>query len=194
MESKRLPFAEEWKVNTMDITVGVLLGVVQGVVVVTGAMDYVSRLLQTVGFGGFVMSMILTSFYGTLIPTAGYLRKRILVPVIAGTVLALMRWFTGDPDGVMILAWWTIGSFWFGLIMWALRWKDSWWRYGLAGAGMVGWATGFWWWLMGIRAFGWGAYAVSQPAALIGGFICSGLLGYGLGKAVQRVGIGVVER
>jgi ABC-type thiamin/hydroxymethylpyrimidine transport system permease subunit len=190
----KLPFSDEWKVNTMDITVAVLLGVVQGVVVVTGALDYFARALQTVGFAGFVLAMTIVGFYGPLIVTAGYLRKRILVPFIAGTILALMRWFTGDPDGILQLVWWGVGSLIFGLIMWAFKWKDQWWRYGIAAAVMCGWAAGVWFFITGIRALGWSAYFISQPTVIIAGFFLSGLIGYGLGKALERVGIAAVER
>lgn len=189
-----LPFKDEWKTTTLDITVAVLLGVVQGVVVVTGALDYFSRALQTVGIAGFVGAMIITSCYGILITTAGYLRKRILVMTLAGTILALMRWFTGDPNGAFQLVWWTIGGFIGGAVLWFFRWKDSWWRYGIAGAIMCGWAAGSWFWLMGIRALGWEAYFISQPSVIIAGFFTSGLLGYAIGKAVKGVGVSVVER
>jgi hypothetical protein len=194
MLAKRLSFRDEWKVNTIDITVAVLLGVVQGVIVVVGALDYLNRVAQTTGVGGVIASMIILGLFGTLIVTAGFLRKRILVPIIAGVVLALIRWFTGDPDGALILIWWGIAPFFFGLVLWAFRWKDSWWVYALGGAAMVAWAAGSWWWLFGIRAMGFASYAAAHPTAILSGFILSGILGYLLAKAVQKVGIAVVER
>jgi hypothetical protein len=192
--ARSLSFRDEWRVATLDITIAVLLGVVQAVVVVTGALDYFARALQTLGVGGFIGSMIIVSFYGPLILTSGFLRKRILVPVIAGTVLAVIRWFTGDPNGAAQLIWWGIGGLVAGATLWAFRWREVWWVYGVAGSLTAAWAGGSWWLLMGVSALGWGAYAVSQPTLFVAGFVITGLLGFAIGKAIRGTGIAVVER
>lgn len=193
-QSGRLPFKDEWKVNTLDITIGVILGVVQGVVIVTGALDYLSRLGWTLGMAGIVMAMLVASFYGTLVMTAGFLRKRILVMVIAGTIVALLRWFTGDPNGPAHLIFWTIGGFIAGTLLWLFRWKDSWWRYAITGAILEGWTFGLWFLIFGLNAMGFTTYLLAQGAIMVFGFFTCGLLGYALGKALQKVGVSVVER
>lgn len=193
-QSERLLFKDEWKVNTLDIAIGVVLGVVQAVVIVTGALDYLSRLGWTLGLAGIVMAMFVASFYGTLVITSGFLRKRILVMVMAGTVVALLRWFTGDPNGPAHLIFWTIGAAIAGVIFWLFRWKDGWWRYGITGAILEGWTFGTWFLIFGLNTMGWTTYLLAQVTIMIFGFFTCGLLGYGLGKALQRVGVSVVER
>src|SRR5215210_2277180 len=95
----RVGFAEEWKVNTLDISVAVLLGVVQGILIVAGGIDFFARMFQATGLLGIAVGFFFVTFYGTLIVTTGYLRKRILAMVLAGLVVAFIRWFTGDPNG-----------------------------------------------------------------------------------------------
>ncbi|MBI2756538.1 MAG: hypothetical protein HYX52_07495 [Chloroflexi bacterium] len=191
---KRWAFGEEWKLNTLDITVAVLLGVVQGVLVVAGAVDFFARMFQATGLIGIAVGFLFVTVYGTLIITTGYLRKRILAMVLSGAVVAMLRWLTGAPDGPLLLFYWAGAGLLGGLVLWAFRWREGWLQYGLAGALLSGWAGGSWFWFFGINTLGWQAYWVAQAVLLVGGFLFTGVLGYYVGTAVSRIGVSAIER
>jgi hypothetical protein len=190
----RPSFRSEWQVSTLDITIAVLLGVVTAAIVVGGALDYVSRIFQSIGVVGIVGSFIIVSVTGALVATAGYLRQKILVMILAALVIALIRWFTGDPDGAFLFLYWPAGAVLGGLILWAFRWRDTWWLYGIVGAVMAGTSIGIWGVLFGVQVMGMNDFVTGFLTVVVAGFFTCGVLSLLIGHALQRAGISVQNR
>ena len=101
--TKSYRIREDFKLETMDIVVAVLLGVVQGVIEVVGLLGFLERTVWAAGPVGFVIYAFYNGTTWILFYAGAYLRKRAAVVMLAVTVTALVRWFAGDPDGPVLL-------------------------------------------------------------------------------------------
>lgn len=95
--------AEEFRFNTMDIVVAVLLGVIEAVIEIVGALGFLERSVWATGALGFALYAWYNGATWILFFSGAYLRKRAgIIPLAAG-VTSLIRWFAGDPDGPVLL-------------------------------------------------------------------------------------------
>jgi len=116
---------EDYKLNTLDIVVAVLLGVIEAAIEIVGALGFLERTVWLAGGAGFAFYAI---YNGTtwILPYVGvYLRKRAGVLLLAATVISLVRWFMGDPDGPLLLWYGLFPAFWGAVIFTVMRWKGS---------------------------------------------------------------------
>jgi len=104
---------EDFKLDTMDIVTAVLLGVIQAVIEVVGMLGYFERTVWALGPYGFL-------FYA-----GAYLRKRACIVILAVTVTALVRWFTGDPDGPVLLFYALFPAILGAMTLVIMRWRGG---------------------------------------------------------------------
>jgi hypothetical protein len=95
--------AEEFRFNTMDIVVAVLLGVIEAVIEIVGALGFLERTVWAGGALGFALYAWYNGATWLLFFAGAYLRKRAGVIMLASLVTHLIRWFAGDPDGPVLL-------------------------------------------------------------------------------------------
>lgn len=116
---------DDYKLNTLDIVVAVLLGVIQAAIEIVGALGFLERTVWLAGGGGFAFYAI---YNGTtwILPYAGvFLRKRAGVLLLTAAVVSLVRWFFGDPDGPLLLWYGLFPAFWGSVTFTLLRWKGA---------------------------------------------------------------------
>jgi hypothetical protein len=94
---------EDFKLDTMDIVVAVLLGVIQAVIEVFAMLGFLERTFWAMGPYGFLFYAAYNGMTWILFYAGVYLRKRACIVMLAVTVTALVRWFAGDPDGPILI-------------------------------------------------------------------------------------------
>lgn len=190
----RFILAEDLKLNTMDIVVAVLLGVIEAAIEIVGALGFLER---TVWAGGAVGFAIYAFYNGTtwiLYYAGAYLRKRSSVILLAAIVTALVRWFFGDPDGPVLLFYGIFPAI-FGMAVFALmRWRGGRLLFAISAALTAG--------MNQVAAFiGQGGFQLAEGAfwgtvsILIGfgGGLIWGVIAWYLGKGLERAGVPSVE-
>ena len=123
--ARSFSWKEDYKLNTLDIVVAVLLGVIEAAIEIVGALGFLERTVWLAGGGGFAFYAI---YNGTtwILPYVGvYLRKRAGVLLLAAAVVSLVRWFMGDPDGPLLLWYGLFPAFFGAMTLTALRWKGG---------------------------------------------------------------------
>lgn len=198
--AERLPagrsyrLGEDLRLNTMDIVVAVLLGVIEAAIEIVGALGFLER---TVWAGGAVGFAIYAFYNGTtwiLFWAGAYLRKRSSVILLAAIVTALVRWFFGDPDGPVLLFYGIFPAV-FGMAVFSLmRWRGARLLFALslavtAAMNQVAAFIGQGGMQLAEGAF-WGT--VSILIGFLGGLIWGPLAWY-LGKGLERAGVPTVE-
>jgi energy-coupling factor transport system substrate-specific component len=112
--------------------------------------------------------------------------------LIVGLIETGMEALLGNPSGISTLGWGLTQGLGAEAVMAFVNYGNfGWWVFGLAGAAASQFGTVWTAWL-----FGWdstpevvSAYWTATPINLISGFIFSGLLGWGLGRMVERTGL-----
>jgi hypothetical protein len=94
---------QDFKLDTMDIVVAVLLGVIQAVIEIVGLLGFLERTVWATGPVGFAIYAFYNGTTWILFYAGVYLRKRAAIVVLAVAVTALVRWFAGDPDGPVLM-------------------------------------------------------------------------------------------
>ena len=94
---------QDFKLDTMDIVVAVLLGVIQAVIEIVGLLGFLERTVWATGPVGFAIYAFYNGTTWILFYAGVYLRKRAVIVVLAVAVTALVRWFAGDPDGPVLM-------------------------------------------------------------------------------------------
>lgn len=121
----RYRFAEDFKLNTLDIVVAVLLGIIEAAIEILGALGFLERTVWLGGAAGFAFYAIYNGTTWILFFAGAYLRKRGGVILLAAIVTALVRWFFGDPDGPILL-WYAVFPSLGALAAFAvLRWRGT---------------------------------------------------------------------
>jgi ABC-type thiamin/hydroxymethylpyrimidine transport system permease subunit len=183
----------DFKLDTMDIVVAVLLGVIQAVIEVVGLLGFLERTVWATGPVGFAVYAFYNGTTWILFYAGSYLRKRAMVPVLAVVVTALVRWFAGDPDGPILLFYGLFPAIFGAAVFVLLRWRGGRLLFALAvavtsvanqcalfvGQGGFQLADGATWAL------------VSMSIAAVGGLIW-GLAAWYLGRALERAGVPAV--
>ena len=123
--TKSYRIREDFKLETMDIVVAVLLGVVQGVIEVVGLLGFLERTVWAAGPVGFVIYAFYNGTTWILFYAGAYLRKRAAVVMLAVTVTALVRWFAGDPDGPVLLFYGLFPATFGAVALALMRWRGG---------------------------------------------------------------------
>lgn len=116
-------FLEDFKLNTLDIVVAVMLGIIEAVIEILGALGFLERTVWLGGSAGFAFYAIYNGTTWILFFAGAYLRKRAGVIVLAAVVTALIRWFFGDPDGPILLWYALFPSIGALAVFMLLRWR-----------------------------------------------------------------------
>jgi ABC-type thiamin/hydroxymethylpyrimidine transport system permease subunit len=99
----RYNWREELRLDTMDIVVATILGIVEAAIEIVGALGFLERTVWAAGAVGFAIYAFYNGTTWILYFAGAYLRKRSGVILLAAIVTALVRWFFGDPDGPILL-------------------------------------------------------------------------------------------
>ncbi len=185
---------EDFKLDTMDIVVAVLLGVVQAVIEIVGLLGFLERTVWATGPVGFAIYAFYNGTTWILFYAGSYLRKRAMVPILAVGVTALVRWFAGDPDGPILLFYGLFPAAFGALVFVLMRWHGGRLLFALGvsvtsvanqiatfiGQGGFQLAEGTTWAL------------VSMSIAAVGGAIW-GIAAWYLGRGLERAGVPAVD-
>ena len=188
--AKSYRMGEDFKLDTMDIVVAVLLGVIQAVIEVVGLLGFLERTVWATGPVGFVIYAFYNGTTWILFYAGAYLRKRAVVVMLAVTVTALVRWFAGDPDGPVLLFYGLFPAAFGAGVLALMRWRGGRALFALAvavtavanqvatfiGQGGFQLADGTTWAL------------VSMSVAAVGGLLW-GVLAWYLGRGLERAGV-----
>ncbi len=115
----------DFKLDTMDIVVAVLLGVIQAVIEVVGLLGFLERTVWATGPVGFAIYAFYNGTTWILFYAGSYLRKRAMVPILAVVVTALVRWFAGDPDGPILLFYGLFPAIFGAAVFVLFRWRGG---------------------------------------------------------------------
>ena len=186
---------EDFKLDTMDIVVAVLLGVIQAVIEIVGLLGFLERTVWATGPIGFAIYAFYNGTTWILLYAGAYLRKRAVVVMLAVGVTALVRWFAGDPDGPVLLFYGLFPAAFGVAVFVLLRWRGGRVLFALAlaatsvanqvalfiGQGGFQLANGTTWAL------------VSMSIAAFGGLIW-GVVAWYLGRGLENAGVPALER
>ncbi len=185
---------EDFKLNTMDIVVAVLLGVIEAAIEIVGALGFLERTVWATGAVGFAIYAFYNGTTWILFYSGVYLRKRAMVLVLAAGVTALVRWFAGDPDGPVLLFYGLFPAAFGVAVIVLMRWRGAKMLFALSVAATAAanqWAT----------FIGQGGFQLADGAtwALIsiaiggvGGLIW-GVISWYLGRGLERAGVPSVD-
>ncbi|HEX9875580.1 MAG TPA: hypothetical protein VGC50_02875 [Gammaproteobacteria bacterium] len=186
---------EDFKLDTMDIVVAVLLGVIQAVIEIVGLLGFLERTVWAAGPVGFAIYAFYNGTTWILFYAGVYLRKRAVVPVLAVVVTALVRWFAGDPDGPILLFYGLFPAAFGAAVFALLRWRGG--RLLFAAAVAVTSVANQ------VALFiGQGGFQLAEGAtwALIsmsiaaGGGLLWGIASWYLGRGLERAGVPSVDK
>ncbi len=186
---------EDLKLNTMDIVVGVLLGVIEAAIEIVGALGFLERTVWAVGPAGFAIYAFYNGTTWILFFAGAYLRKRSSVIILGAFVTHLVRWFFGDPDGPVLLFYGLFPAI-FGMVVFSLmQWHGGRLLFAISlavTAAMNQIAT-----FVGQGGFqlaegaGWGMFSVI--VGFLGGLIWGPISWY-LGRALEKAGVPTVDQ
>lgn len=184
----------DFRLDTMDIVVAVLLGVIQAVIEIVGLLGFLERTVWATGPVGFAIYAFYNGTTWILFYAGSYLRKRAMVPVLAVCVTALVRWFAGDPDGPILLFYGLFPAILGAAVFVAFRWRGG---IGLFAVAVAVTSVG-----NQIALFvGQGGFQLAEGAtwallsmsiAACGGLIW-GIAAWYLGRGLERAGVPAVE-
>ena len=186
--------AEDLKLDTMDIVVAVLLGVIQAAIDIIGALGFLERTVWATGAVGFAIFAFYNGLTWVLYYAGVYLRKRASIIILGGAVTALIRWFAGDPDGPVLLFYGMFPAV-FGIAVFALmRWRGGRLLFAVSLAATA--AANQWATFIGQGGFqladGTFWALVSIAIGAIGGLIWGPLSWY-LGRGLEKAGVPSVD-
>ncbi len=188
--SSSYEFGEDFKVDTMDIVVAVLLGVIQAVVEIVGLLGFLERMVWATGPVGFAIYAFYNGTTWILFYAGVYLRKRAMIVILAVSVTALVRWFAGDPDGPVLMFYGLFPAAFGVAVITLMRWRGGQLLFALAVAAtavanqcamFIG-QGGF----QLINSTTWAL--VSITIAALGGLIW-GIVAWHLGRALENAGV-----
>lgn len=183
-------FGQDFKVDTMDIVVAVLLGVIQAVIEIVGLLGFLERTVWATGPVGFAIYAFYNGTTWILFYAGVYLRKRAMIVILAVSVTALVRWFAGDPDGPVLMFYGLFPAAFGVAVITLMRWRGGQLLFALAVAAtavanqcamFVG-QGGF----QLINSTTWAL--VSMTIAALGGLIW-GIVAWHLGRALENAGV-----
>jgi hypothetical protein len=186
--------ALDLKLNTLDIVVAVLLGVIQGAIEVIGALGFLERTVWATGALGFAIYAFYNGTTWILFYAGAFLRKRAFVIFLASAVTHLLRWFLGDPDGPVLMFYGLFPAMFGIAVFYLMRWRGG--KYLFAFSLAATGASNQWATFIGQGGFQlaggveWALLSIAIGA--IGGLIWGPIAWY-LGRGLERAGVPSVE-
>ncbi|MGH8867485.1 MAG: hypothetical protein ACRDYU_05755 [Actinomycetes bacterium] len=184
---------DDFRMNTMDIVVAVLLGIIEAAIEILGALGFLERTVWATGAVGFVIYAVYNGTTWILFFAGAYLRKRASVLLLAIVVTHVVRWFMGDPDGPLLLWYALFPGILTALAFLAMRWRGRNLLFGVTGAVAAGTNQVALFVVVGFGLAGgasWGLLSILVGA--IGGVIW-GIVGRYLGIGLERAGVPSVD-
>ncbi len=181
---------QDFKLDTMDIVVAVLLGVIQAVIEIVGLLGFLERTVWATGPVGFAIYAFYNGTTWILFYAGVYLRKRAMIVILAVGVTALVRWFAGDPDGPVLMFYGLFPAAFGAATIVLMRWRGGRLLFALAVAvtavanqcamfiGMGGFQL--------VNGTTWAL--VSMAIAACGGLLW-GVIAWHLGRALENAGV-----
>ncbi|MGE4658689.1 MAG: hypothetical protein AAEI08_07140 [Gammaproteobacteria bacterium] len=186
--------SEDFKLDTMDIVVAVLLGVIQAAVEIVGLLGFLERTVWAAGPVGFAIYAFYNGTTWVLFFAGAYLRKRAMLVILAVGVTALVRWFAGDPDGPILLFYGLFPAAFGAAVFVLLRWRGEKFLFALALAATS--VANQWALFIGQGGFqlvdGARWALISMAIATFGGFIW-GIAAWYLGRGLENAGVPSVD-
>jgi hypothetical protein len=186
----------EFKLDTMDIAVGIIMGVL--CTAVPYYFGFLDKFLWAFGpFGMFANYVALWSWFGFPALTGGWLRRKLGVVYLAYVVGYGGRWLLGDPDGILliILALMFSVFFTFGFLI-SGRWRENyvWWLFYAGWVGVADAIAGIFFYggitlWAGIGIDPWLFFVIYNAIGFIVWGILTGVLGKAVGQALVKAGI-----
>jgi hypothetical protein len=190
----RYRLAEEFKFNTMDIVVAVLLGVIEAVIEIVGALGFLERTVWATGAVGFAIYAFYNGTTWILFYAGAYLRKRAGIIMLASGVTHLIRWFAGDPDGPVLLFYGLFPAAFGVAVFMLMRHRGGRWLFALSAAATA--AANQWATFIGQGGFqlaeGTFWALVSIGIGFLGGLIW-GVIAWYLGRGLEKAGVPAVD-
>lgn len=192
--ARRYDWREELRLDTMDIVVATILGLIEAAIEIIGALGFLERTVWLGGAAGFAFYAFYNGTTWILYFAGAYLRKRAGVIVLAAAITGLVRWFFGDPDGPLLLFYALFPAAFALIAFMALRWKGGWSLFAItcgvaAGTNQI---AAF----IGQRGFDLAGGAFWGTVAILigfGGGLIWGPIARYLGIGLERAGVPVVE-
>lgn len=186
---------QDFQLNTMDIVVAVMLGVIQAAIEIVGMLGFLERTVWATGPVGFAIYAFYNGTTWVLFFAGVYLRKRALMLVLAVAVTAFVRWFAGDPDGPVLLFYALFPAVFGAAVIVLMRWRGGALLFAL-GAAMTS-VANQWALFVGQGGFqladGATWAVISMAIAAFGGLLW-GTLAWYLGRALEKAGVPAVDR
>lgn len=191
--SRRFQWRLDLRMNTMDIVVAVLLGIIQAAIEILGALGFLERTVWATGSVGFVIYAIYNGTTWILFFAGAYLRKRASVLLLAILVTHVVRWFMGDPDGPLLLWYALFPGILTVLAFYAMRWLGRNLLFAVTGAVAAAANQVALFVVVGFGLAGgasWGIMSVIVGA--VGGLLW-GVVGRYLGVGLEKAGVPAVD-
>jgi ABC-type thiamin/hydroxymethylpyrimidine transport system permease subunit len=189
----RFNWRDDFRMNTLDIVVAVLLGIIEAAIEIVGALGFLERTVWATGSAGFVIYAIYNGTTWILFFAGAYLRKKASVLFLAIVVTHVVRWFMGDPDGPLLL-WYAIApGICTVLAFYAMRWRGKNSLFAVTGAVAAGTNQVALFVVVGFGlagGAGWGLLSIVVGA--IGGLLW-GVIGRYLGIGLEKAGVPSVD-
>jgi hypothetical protein len=186
-----MPFSRNFKLNTMDIAVAVILGVINAAYVIAGAFGYIEKVVMAAGVAGYLVFYFYEGLMWPPMFVSGFLRKKMGVMILVGFLFGAIRWALGDPDGPLLTVMYTAGTLGSSVWLYFRNWKGSIVNWFMAGV-IQFWIVDA---LIWFPYYGFpGGIEVFVPSVIVGTIfagIWAGILGLWIGKALR--GTGVIE-
>jgi ABC-type thiamin/hydroxymethylpyrimidine transport system permease subunit len=114
-----------FRLNTMDIVVATILGLIEAAIEILGALGFLERTVWLAGAPGFAFYAFYNGTTWILFFAGAYLRKRAGIILLGALVTHIVRWFFGDPDGPILL-WYASFPAICGMLAFAvMRWRGA---------------------------------------------------------------------
>jgi len=184
-----MSFSRNFKLNTMDIAVAVILAVINAAYVIAGAMGYIEKVVMATGVVGYLVFYFYEGLMWPPMIVSGFLRKKIGVMMLVGFLFGAIRWALGDPDGPLLTLMYTAGTAGAALVLNFRGWKESYANWFMA-AVVEFWIVDA---LIWFPYYGFpGGIEVYVPSIIVGTIfagIWAGILGLWIGKALRKTGV-----
>jgi ABC-type thiamin/hydroxymethylpyrimidine transport system permease subunit len=192
--SPRYDWREDYRLNTLDIVVAVLLGIIEAVIEIFGALGFLERTVWAAGAAGFAFYAFYNGTTWILFFAGAQLRKRAGVILLGAVVTHMIRWFAGDPDGP-ILMWYALCPAVAGVVAFhLLRWRGGNLLFALAAAVTATFnQIALYVVLRGFDQAEGALWGVVSLLVAFGGGLIWGVLGRYLGIGLARAGVPEVE-
>ena len=181
---------QDFKLDTMDIVVAVLLGVTQAVIEIFALLGFLERTVWATGPLGFAIYAFYNGTTWILFYAGVFLRKRASIVILAVAVTALVRWFAGDPDGPVLMFYGLFPATLGATTIAIMRWHGGQFLFSIAVAvtsvaNQIAMFIG----MGGFQLIGSTTWAlVSMGIAASGGLLC-GFVAWHFGRGLERAGV-----